>query len=79
MAKNDNSFLIITFLCALMVFSIGLIAGLQISSSNVDSVNTKLSTCNVLLDYCSESHNSMPQNCSNPIYKSDNYYYCEVN
>lgn len=75
---DENRVFWLTMIWVFIVFCIGFLAGTQY---NVPSTcNSRLNTCNALLDYCSESNNNiMPKNCSNPIYRSDNYWYCEVN
>lgn len=74
----DNKVLLITFVCAIIIFSVGFFAGNNYPYVSPSVCESNLYTCNSLLDYCSVSHNLLPMNCSNPIYKSDNYWYCEV-
>lgn len=75
---NDNQFLTVTFVCAIILFLLGYLSGTQYQSYPLNNCDSRLDTCNKLLDYCSESNN-LPINCSNPIYNTDNYWYCEVN
>jgi hypothetical protein len=73
---DDNKFLLITFVCAILVFSMGYLAG---------SFNPHRPSCDSSCNFLRETllnrtdNVSLPVNCSNPFYNdSDNAWYCEV-
>ena len=76
---DDNKFLLITFICAIVIFSIGYFAGSYSPYKPMGSYDS--SNCNFLRQYSPNDtyKDLLPVNCSNPKYNAtDNYWYCEV-